>query len=132
MPYSSLLTTLLPEPEQEVKLPTQPSPSQPTASPLAEPELEEVEPEEVEEATIKPGFLSLQLFEFDVVTIDASGQIVQREKDQAPYFTEDLGNGINLDMIVIPGGKFMMGSPFGEGYDNEHFNYITRLGRLFN
>ena len=27
------------------------------------------------------------------------------------YFAEDLGNGISLDMVYIPGGKFMMGSP---------------------
>ena len=32
-------------------------------------------------------------------------------------FTEDLGNGINLEMIAIPGGKFIMGSPKeGEGF----------------
>ncbi len=35
------------------------------------------------------------------------------------YFTEDLGNSINLEMIAIPGGTFMMGSPEGEGDKGE-------------
>ena len=37
----------------------------------------------------------------------------------AQDFTEDLRNGIKLEMIVIPGGTFMMGSPEGEGNDDE-------------
>ncbi len=44
----------------------------------------------------------------------------EREKGQAQSFTEDLGNGIKLEMIAIPGGTFMRGSPEGEGKDNEH------------
>jgi formylglycine-generating enzyme required for sulfatase activity len=36
-------------------------------------------------------------------------------------FTQDLGNGISLEMIAIPGGTFKMGSPKNEPerYDNE-------------
>ncbi|MGB5631265.1 MAG: SUMF1/EgtB/PvdO family nonheme iron enzyme, partial [Waterburya sp.] len=44
---------------------------------------------------------------------------VTREKGQAQSFTEELGNGINLEMIAISGGTFIMGSPEGEGYDDE-------------
>ena len=33
--------------------------------------------------------------------------------------TENLGNGVILDMVYIPGGTFMMGSPKGEGKNNE-------------
>lgn len=36
--------------------------------------------------------------------------IIQRKKSQAQYFTEDLGSDIGLDMILIPGGTFLMGS----------------------
>ena len=41
------------------------------------------------------------------------------EIGQFKSFTEDLGNGIELEMIAISGGKFMMGSPEGEGNDRE-------------
>ena len=41
------------------------------------------------------------------------------EPSQAQSFIEQLGNDIKLEMIAIPGGKFMMGSPEGEGGDNE-------------
>jgi formylglycine-generating enzyme required for sulfatase activity/tRNA A-37 threonylcarbamoyl transferase component Bud32 len=34
-------------------------------------------------------------------------------------FTENLGNGVRLEMIAIPEGTFLMGSPDGEGYNDE-------------
>ncbi len=50
-------------------------------------------------------------FEFDVVKVDAHGVINSRYKKQAQFFLEDLGNGITLEMVNIPGGTFLMGSP---------------------
>lgn len=38
----------------------------------------------------------------------------QQQKQQAEYFRENLGNGVVLDMLAIPGGKFLMGSPENE------------------
>jgi len=35
----------------------------------------------------------------------------QRQRRQAQYFTEDLASGIGLDMILVPGRSFLMGSP---------------------
>ncbi len=58
--------------------------------------------------------VKLPVFEFDVMTVDGTGQIVKREQGRARYFTEDLGNNVILDMVFIPGGSFMMGSPEGE------------------
>ena len=58
--------------------------------------------------------LSEQVFEFDVVTVNAEGREVKREKGQAQYFAEDLGNGIALEMVAIPGGKFLMGTEDSE------------------
>jgi formylglycine-generating enzyme required for sulfatase activity len=58
-------------------------------------------------------------FEFEVVTVHSTGDIIKRKTKQAQYFTEDLGNSITLEMVAIPGGKFMMGSPEGEGCKSE-------------
>lgn len=50
-------------------------------------------------------------FKFEVVTINAKGRVKQRRAGQAEFFIEDLGNGITLEMIKVPGGSFTMGSP---------------------
>jgi formylglycine-generating enzyme required for sulfatase activity len=39
---------------------------------------------------------------------------INKQKNQAQQFIEDLGNGIQLEMVAIPGGSFMMGSPKNE------------------
>ncbi len=44
---------------------------------------------------------------------------VELKTSQFQSFIENLGNGVELEMIAIPGGEFMMGSPEGEGRDNE-------------
>ncbi len=65
---------------------------------------------------IKPQFQDyLPTFEFDVITVDAEGTDNSRRKSSAHYLREDLGNGVVLDMVYIPGGTFMMGSPETEG-----------------
>jgi formylglycine-generating enzyme required for sulfatase activity len=48
---------------------------------------------------------------FEFVTVNARGKIVQRESRSAEFLNEDLGNGINLQMMSIPSGEFMMGAP---------------------
>jgi len=40
--------------------------------------------------------------------------VINRTQKTAQYYVEDLGNGITLDMVVIPDGRFMMGSPENE------------------
>ncbi len=44
---------------------------------------------------------------------------VIRKQGRTRYFTEDLGNNVILDMVSIPGGSFIMGSPEGEDDDSE-------------
>ena len=56
----------------------------------------------------------LLTFEFETVTVDKTGTIVNQENHQAKYFKEDLGNNITLEMVQIPAGSFMMGSPASE------------------
>ncbi|MFM6400505.1 SUMF1/EgtB/PvdO family nonheme iron enzyme, partial [Planktothrix sp.] len=50
-------------------------------------------------------------FEFDIITVNAEGKETHRERRRADFFKEDLGNNISLEMVSIPGGTFMMGSP---------------------
>jgi formylglycine-generating enzyme required for sulfatase activity len=63
--------------------------------------------------------LKLQTFSFPVVTLNAQGQEVNRVQKENKYFVEDLGQGISLDMVAIPGGSFLMGSPGNEGWNDE-------------
>ena len=53
-------------------------------------------------------------FTFETVTVNRQGEIIERQIKHARYFTEDLGNGVTLDMVYIPGGSFTMGSPKDE------------------
>ncbi|MCW9683089.1 SUMF1/EgtB/PvdO family nonheme iron enzyme, partial [Dolichospermum planctonicum UHCC 0167] len=66
-------------------------------------------------------FTNLKTFKFEVITTDAKGNITNRRNATAKYFIEDLGNGVFLEMVEIPGGKFLMGSPENEAKrsDNE-------------
>ncbi len=58
----------------------------------------------------------LQSFEFKTVTVDAQGQVVKEEQNKAFYFVEFLGElkdgvALGIEMVAIPGGTFVMGSP---------------------
>ncbi|WP_333287688.1 formylglycine-generating enzyme family protein [Microcoleus sp. D2_18a_B4] len=48
---------------------------------------------------------------FDTVTVDAQGKENYRYQGHAEFFSEYLGNGVNLVMVAIPKGRFRMGSP---------------------
>lgn len=58
--------------------------------------------------------LNLKTFDFEFVRADVSGNITNRRRARARCFAENLGNGVVLDMIEIPGGEFRMGSPENE------------------
>jgi len=73
------------------------------------------------EETVTQDEGSLQKFNFETVTIDARGQEIERAQQEAYYYIETLPEGLNLEMVGIPSGKFMMGSPKSEhqGYADE-------------
>ena len=56
----------------------------------------------------------LKAFNFEVVTVNAKGEKIKREKGEAQYYSENFGNGITLDMVAVPGGKFRMGTEDSE------------------
>ncbi|WP_416670619.1 SUMF1/EgtB/PvdO family nonheme iron enzyme [Egbenema bharatensis] len=64
----------------------------------------------------------IQVFEFQVPQIEIAEKFLGLERTgnityrngQAEFFSEDLGNGVTLEMVFIPGGTFMMGQTEGE------------------
>ncbi|MBC6434680.1 formylglycine-generating enzyme family protein [Nostoc sp. HG1] len=40
--------------------------------------------------------------------------VINRTQKTAQYYVEDLGNGVRLEMVLIPGDSFLMGSPEDE------------------
>jgi formylglycine-generating enzyme required for sulfatase activity len=58
--------------------------------------------------------VALRPFGFEVVTLDEAGRPTERRRGRARQFTEDLGNGVTLEMVRIAGGTFMMGAPASE------------------
>ncbi|QEI41557.1 Serine/threonine-protein kinase pkn1 [Dolichospermum sp. UHCC 0315A] len=87
--------------------------------------LPEIKTSEVEVAIITENETSINLepFDFEVATIELkklgwpkqkTELSIKRKQKQAQHFIEDLGNGIQLEMVAIPGGSFMMGSPKNE------------------
>ncbi|MGK7892508.1 MAG: SUMF1/EgtB/PvdO family nonheme iron enzyme, partial [Xenococcus sp. (in: cyanobacteria)] len=70
-------------------------------------------------STLPTSIDKLDDFDFQTAIIDRNGKVVDRPIKKAKFFKQDLGNGVNLEMVYIPDGKFMMGSAEGEGKDNE-------------
>jgi formylglycine-generating enzyme required for sulfatase activity len=68
-----------------------------------------------------------QEFVFEVLTVNGSGEIAGRETRTAPQYVERLDGGISLEMVVIPGGAFVMGSRAGQGYDDERPQHSVRI-----
>ncbi len=66
------------------------------------------------------------VFTFEVVTVNNSGKIINRTQGSARQKIEDLANRIKLEMVYIPGGSFLMGSPENEAEreSSESENYF--------
>ena len=74
-----------------------------------------------------------KLFTFEVVKVNSSGSIVNRRQESARQKIEDLGDGTELEMVYIPGGTFMMGSPENEEErsDNEGPQHNVTVSPFF-
>ena len=56
---------------------------------------------------------ALRDFTFTSVTVDPAGKAVDRPAGSGRFYAEDLGS-LDLDMVAIKGGTFVMGSPADE------------------
>ncbi|MDE5120810.1 MAG: formylglycine-generating enzyme family protein, partial [Trichodesmium sp. St19_bin1] len=95
-------------------------------TPIVEPG--EVRPEpQIQIDTFDVAFIEVQetvTFEFDVARLEkrrsellrlfGSRWVIKKQRRQVTGIVEDLGNGIKLEMVEIPPGKFLMGSPEDE------------------
>ncbi|MEM9218576.1 MAG: SUMF1/EgtB/PvdO family nonheme iron enzyme [Cyanobacteria bacterium P01_F01_bin.150] len=70
---------------------------------------------------------------FKMVTVTEQGRIVDYPSQQAEYFEQGLGQGIGLEMVAIPGGSFMMGSPKNEKnrWENESPQHRVKVPSFF-
>ncbi|MEG3833364.1 bifunctional serine/threonine-protein kinase/formylglycine-generating enzyme family protein [Microcoleus sp. Z1_C3] len=59
----------------------------------------------------QPSSNALKSFTFETVTVNSTGQIANRRQGKAQAFIENIGNAITLEMVALPGGSFLMGSP---------------------
>ena len=90
----------------------QPRAEKPPEEPSSQKTSEEPTPEEPQpEAETIPG---LSRFAFEVVGVNAQGQVQNRSRQSAQYYRQDLQKTATLDMVYIPGGQFSMGSPASE------------------
>ena len=53
-------------------------------------------------------------FEFETVQVDEQGQVIGRKQGRVFAFHEPLADEVGLEMVAIPGGQFVMGSPESE------------------
>jgi len=57
---------------------------------------------------------SVRTISFEVPSVDETGMLIEPGRYSAAIFTEALGLNAGLDMVSIPAGGFMMGSPLQE------------------
>ncbi|MEH2248673.1 SUMF1/EgtB/PvdO family nonheme iron enzyme [Nostoc sp.] len=84
-------------------------------------------PKAVSQPPSPPG-IQTQTFEFDTATIIVKSGLfglgktceINRSRKRAEFFSENLGNGVVLEMVAIPGDQFLMGSPENEPQRNSN------------
>ncbi|NEP43493.1 MAG: formylglycine-generating enzyme family protein, partial [Okeania sp. SIO2H7] len=70
---------------------------------------------------------------FTTVKVNNRGQIIEKFQGQAEVFAESLGGGVTLEMVYIPGGSFIMGSPENEEgrYNSESPQHRVNVPAFF-
>ncbi|NES77287.1 MULTISPECIES: bifunctional serine/threonine-protein kinase/formylglycine-generating enzyme family protein [unclassified Okeania] len=70
---------------------------------------------------------------FTTLTVNSRGQIISRRQHQVEVIIENLGNGVTLEMVKIPAGTFLMGSPETEAkrFENEDPQHYVDVPEFF-
>jgi eukaryotic-like serine/threonine-protein kinase len=64
--------------------------------------------------------ITLEYIDFTTVKLDDRGNIIAKPTVTAQVYKENLNNTVNLTMVKIPAGSFIMGSPQSEGESEEN------------
>lgn len=83
----------------------------PVSLPIASPNLS-THPEDLPISRLNPS--QLLPLSFTVLTLDDRGQTISRQNHQNHCFIEEIGTGVQLEMMFVPRGIFWMGSPENE------------------
>jgi formylglycine-generating enzyme required for sulfatase activity len=77
--------------------------------------------------------MNTEVFKFDVVTVKSKTKSFNLRQSQSQYFSEKLARELFLEMVEIPAGKFMMGSPDYEveAYENEKPHHPVTVNSFF-
>jgi len=72
------------------------------------------------------------IHKFTTVTVNRKGEEISSREGQAEVMTENF-NGVSLEMVKIPGGRFLMGSPETEvgSFDNERPQHYVDVPEFF-
>ena len=71
-------------------------------------------------ATVGAGGLALKTYEFKTVDLNVNGKVIKEGTKQAKSYSENLAEGIALEMVEIPSGSFLMGSEKEEEYSGRY------------
>jgi formylglycine-generating enzyme required for sulfatase activity len=69
----------------------------------------------------------LETFDFEIITVDTGGRELYRDRGKSQFFAEELNRNVTLEMVSIPGGSFLMGSPEFEGNADEHPQHPVKI-----
>ncbi len=78
-------------------------------------------------------FSKFSIQTFTTVRVNSRGDIMNRSEGKAEVMTENIGNGVSLEMVKIPGGRFLMGSPETEAerYESEGPQHDVNVPEFF-
>jgi formylglycine-generating enzyme required for sulfatase activity len=71
-------------------------------------------------------------FKFETVKLGPGGSVEAKRTELGKFYEEDLGNGTRLDMVLIPAGKYLMGTPDSETeYADEHPEHEVSVPQFY-
>jgi formylglycine-generating enzyme required for sulfatase activity len=57
---------------------------------------------------------NLSVFQFDSLMVDPRGHLQSRQSQSVQVDWQELGDGVVLELVAVPGGDFLMGAPRAE------------------